>query len=90
MTTILQLRLPDHIMEEAKAAAAEDKTSVNQVLLSFIAEGIGHRRGVRMINARAARADVAAALAILDRAPDVPPEPGDELPQRELGPSKHS
>ena len=28
---------------------------------------------------RAVRADVAAALAILDRAPDVPPDPGDEL-----------
>jgi hypothetical protein len=33
-----------------------------------------------MLKARASRADIHAALAILDRAPDVPPDAGDELP----------
>jgi hypothetical protein len=65
-------------MDQAKAAAAEDRTSVNQLLLAFIAEGLGHRRGLKMIKERAGRANLEAALAILDRAPNVAPEPGDE------------
>jgi hypothetical protein len=68
-------------MEEAKVAAAEEKTSVNQMLLALIAEGLGHRRGLKMIKKRAAKADVAAVLAILARAPDVAPDAGDELPE---------
>ena len=74
-----QLRLPDHIMQQAKEAAAEDKTSVNQMLLAFIAEGLGQRQGLKMIRERGKRADIGAALAILDRAPDVPPEEGDAM-----------
>ena len=75
------LRLPDHIMEQAKVAAAEEKTSVNQLLLAFIAEGLGHRRALKAMKDRAARADVGAALSILARAPDTPPDDGDELPE---------
>ncbi|HXY57082.1 MAG TPA: hypothetical protein VEH76_00720 [Methylocystis sp.] len=79
--TSFALRLPDHLMEQAKAASAEDKVSINQMLVSFIAEGLGHRRGLKMMKERAARADIDAALAILDSVvPDVPPEAGDELP----------
>jgi hypothetical protein len=78
--TAFQLRLPEHIMKQAKSAAAEEKTSVNQLLLAYIAEGLGHRRGLKMMKARAARADPEAALAILDRTPNVPPDRGDELP----------
>lgn len=78
--TSFALRLPDHIMEQAKAASTEDNISINQMLVSFIAEGLGHRRGLKMIKERAARADVKAALAILDSAvPDVPPDADDEL-----------
>jgi hypothetical protein len=80
--TAFQLRVPDHIMQQAKAAAAEEQTSVNQLLLAFIAEGLGQRRGLRMMRERAARADVAAALAIVDRAPDVQPDPRDAVASR--------
>ena len=74
------LRLPDHIMDQAKAASAEDKVSINHMLASIIAEGLGHRRGLKIMKERAARADIGAALAILDAVvPDVPPDPGDEL-----------
>ena len=34
-----------------------------------------------MMRDRAARANVATALAILDKAPDVAPDPGDEIPE---------
>jgi hypothetical protein len=81
MSHAFQLRLPDHIMEQAKAAAAEDDISVNQLLLSFIAEGIGRRGGLRMLKERAGRANVLAATALLDRVPNVRPDAGDELPR---------
>jgi hypothetical protein len=73
------LRLPEHVMAQAKAAAEEDHVSINQLLTALVAEGIGHRRGLKMIRDRAARADVGAALEILDRTPDVPPDEGDGI-----------
>ena len=79
--TSYALRVPEHILEQARNAAAEDKVSINQMLVSFIAEGLGHRRGMKMMRDRAARADLSAALAILDKSPDVAPEPGDEIPE---------
>ena len=75
------LRVPDHILVQAKAAAAEEHVSINQLLVALIAEGLGHRRGLLDLQKRAARADVAAALRILDEAPDVPPDEGDERPE---------
>jgi hypothetical protein len=79
--TSFALRVPDHIYDQAKAAAEEDNVSINQMLVSFIAEGLGHRRGLRTMRERAARANVGAALAILDRAPDIASDVGDELPE---------
>jgi hypothetical protein len=73
------LRLADHLMEEAKQAASEDNVSLNQLLAAFIADGVGHRRAILSLKKRAARGNAEAALAILDRAPDVAPDPGDEL-----------
>jgi hypothetical protein len=74
------LRLPDHVMAEAKNLAELNGTSLNQFLSSLIAERIGELRATADIQARAARANPAAALAILARAPDRPPLAGDELP----------
>ena len=79
--TSFALRVPDHIYDQAKVAAEEDNVSINQMLVSFIAEGLGHRRGLRTMRKRAARANVEAALAILDRAPDGAADVGDEHPE---------
>lgn len=76
------LRLPDHVMAEAKQLAEQDGTSLNQFLASLIAERVGELRATTEIRARAERANPAAALAILRRAPDRPPLAGDELPPR--------
>lgn len=78
--TQFPLRVPDYLMDQARAAAEEEKVSINQILLSFIAEGIGHRRAVRSLKERAMRGDADAALAILDGLPSLPVEAGDELP----------
>ena len=73
------LRVPDHILAQAKAAA-EEQVSINQLLVALISEGLGHRRGLRDLQKRAVRANVASALRLLDEAPDAVPEKGDELP----------
>ncbi len=78
--TQFTLRVPDHIMDQARLAAEEDQVSINQLMLSFIAEGLGHRRGLRAIRERAARGEPDKALAILDRLQGAPPEEGDEMP----------
>ncbi|MDR2216607.1 MAG: hypothetical protein LBE59_12320 [Nevskiaceae bacterium] len=75
------LRLPDHVMAEVRLLAERNGTSLNQFLSSLIAERVGELRAMAEIHARAERADPAAALAILRRAPDRPPLAGDELPK---------
>ncbi len=73
------LRLPDYVMAEAKRLAEANGTSLNQFLSSLIAERIGEMKAMTEIRARIARANPEAALAILRRAPDRPPTPGDAL-----------
>lgn len=74
------LRLPDHVLEEARQAAAEDNVSLNQLLSSLIADGIGHRRAILALRRRAEDGDQAAALSVLDKVPANAPDPGDALP----------
>jgi hypothetical protein len=73
------LRLPDHVMSDAKRIAERSGTSLNQLFLSMIAERIGAIKAMDAIERRAERADVAKALAVLSRVPDVPHVEGDEL-----------
>jgi rubrerythrin len=77
------LRVPDYLMEQARAAAAEENVSINQLFLSFIAEGMGHRRALKMLQERASRGDAEKALAVLDGLTGLPPETGEELPFKE-------
>ncbi len=74
------LRVPDYLMEQARAAAQEEQVSINQLLVSFIAEGIGQRKAWRSIKQRAERGNSAAALEILESLNGQEPEIGDEMP----------
>ena len=73
------LRIPDHIMAEAKSLAARNGTSLNQFLASLIAERVGEMKAVAEFEARAARANPAAALEVLSRVPERKPIAGDRL-----------
>ncbi len=79
--TRFPLRVPDDMMEQAKVAADEDRMSLDQLMLSLIADGLQQREGLKMMRARARRADQQRALAILDRIEGLPPEAGDEMPR---------
>lgn len=72
------VRLPDHILEQARIAANEDGITVGQMIASLVSQGLDQRRSLEALRVRAARADVGAALAILNRVPDVPAEKDDE------------
>lgn len=78
--TQVHLRVPNDILEQAQAAADEERVTLDQLMLSFIAEGLGHRKSLTMMRARARRADPESALAIIDRIEGMPPERGDEMP----------
>jgi hypothetical protein len=73
------LRLPDHVMAEARSLAEAGGTSLNQFLSSVIAERIGEMKAVRQFEARIARADTRAALAVLAKVPDRAVMKGDEV-----------
>jgi hypothetical protein len=74
------LRIPEHIMSQVREAAQEEDVSVNQMFLTFISEGVGHRRALKTLRDRAARGNPEEALAILHGLPVYAPEPGDEMP----------
>jgi hypothetical protein len=76
------LRLPDYLMDQAREAAEQENVSLNQMLLAFVAEGLGHRKALRALKGLAARGDPQAALKILEGIEGLPPEPGDEMPFR--------
>lgn len=74
------LRMPDHLMEQAREASETDNVSINQLLVSLVAEGLGHRRALLEMRNRAARGNPTEALRILhDVVPDVEPDEGDDL-----------
>ena len=84
------LRVPEYLMDQAREAAEQEKVSLNQMLLSFIAEGIGHRRAMKTLEERATRGSPEKALAILETLRSLPPEPEDEMPMIEKGNQKAS
>jgi hypothetical protein len=73
------LRIADHVMEEAKRAAAEDNVSLNQLLSAFIADGIGHRRAIMNLKKAGGPWKYRCGAGHPGSRPDVDPDPGDEL-----------
>ena len=66
-------------MNDARLIAEQSGVSLNQLFLSVIAERVGELKAIKQLTARAERANVAKALAVLDRVPHGPVEAGDEL-----------
>ena len=74
------LRLPETLMEDARAMAKAQGVSINQFLATVIAERVGQLKALNHVSARIARADPALARAVLALIPDRPPMEGDEMP----------
>jgi predicted DNA-binding protein len=76
------LRLPASLKRELENWAKDDGKSPNQFIVTAAAEKLATLRTTEFFAERVARGDVAAALAILDRAGGAAPRDGDELPHK--------
>jgi hypothetical protein len=76
------LRLQPSLMEEARKLAEAEGVALNQLINVAVAEKLSALRTDDYFRERAARADMAKALEILNRAgAGNPPMKGDELPE---------
>ena len=73
------LRLQPSLLEEVRKVAEAEGVSVNQFITVAVAEKLSALRTEDYFRERAARADVPAALALLERLGTEPPRPGDEV-----------
>ena len=76
----LSLRLPDSLHRKIRQLAQEDDISINQFIATAVAEKTAALLTVEYLAERGRRADPQLVDRILSRVPDVPPDPGDELP----------
>lgn len=75
------LQLPMSLKETATRMAREDGVSLNQWITAAVAQKIGAvETADSFLERRAATARTGDLTRYLDKAPDLPPVPGDELP----------
>jgi len=82
------LRLQASLKAEAERMAKTEGTTLNQFINVAVAEKISALRAADYFRERAQRADVGAALKLLDRAGTEKPRRGDELPSAKVSRKK--
>lgn len=73
------LRLPTSLKRELESVARNDGTSLNQFIVTAVAEKLATLRTTDFFAERVARGDVAAALEVMDRAGGEAPRDGDRI-----------
>lgn len=73
------LRLPASLKRELEKVARDDGTSLNQFIVTAVAEKLSALRTADFFEERRARADVVAALDIMSRTRGEKPRKGDEV-----------
>lgn len=76
----LQAQVPDSLLKQVAELAEQEKTTVDQLVSIALAAQISAWQTRESFESRARRVDYAAVDRILAKVPDVPPMPGDELP----------
>ena len=76
----LSLRLPESLHRKIRQLADRDDVSINQFIATAVAEKTAALLTVDYLEERGRRGDVRLFDRALARVPDVPPVPGDELP----------
>jgi hypothetical protein len=74
------LRLPASLKKAVEEFARKDGTTLNQFIVSAVAEKLSALGTADYFAERAARGEIDAALRILGRSGGEPPLPGDETP----------
>lgn len=79
-TSNYALRLPVSLKKAVETMARDDGTTLNQFIVSAVAEKLAALTTAEYFASRAARGDLEAALRLLGRQGGEPPRAGDELP----------
>jgi hypothetical protein len=77
----LQAEVPELLLQEVKELAEKQNASVDQIVAVALAAQVSAWRTRESVASRAKRVNWHKVDEILSRVPDVPPEPGDELPE---------
>lgn len=78
----LSVRLPDSLHRAVGDLSKKDRVSMNQFITTAVAEKVATLKAIDWLEERAKRGSRKAFEAVLAKVPDVPPEPGDELPRK--------
>ena len=78
-TSNYALRLPASLKQSVEQVARDDGTSLNQFIVTAIAEKLAAIKTADYFQERAKRGNLDAALALLSRKGGVPPQAGDEI-----------
>lgn len=87
MTTI-EAKVPDYLARLAAEVAQREQVSVDQIIALALSAQVEAWRIRDDMETRSRRANRADFEGLLDRVPDVPPTPGDELPEGYSRPAK--
>lgn len=81
-TSNYALRLPASLKGAAETVAREDGTTLNQFIVTAVAEKLSALKTASYFKERADRADFAAFDSLMGRDGGAPPQDGDERPDR--------
>ena len=79
-TSTYPLRLPTSLKTAVAEISKADGTSINQFVITAVAEKVSAMRTAEFFTARGAKADIETARRLLRRDGGQPPEPEDRLP----------
>ena len=79
--TKIEANVPDYLAKQVFAAAEREKVPVDQIVALALSAQLAAWKGSDDMATRAKRANLADFDRILAKVPDVPPMPGDELPE---------
>ena len=79
--TKIEANVPDYLAKQAFAVAEREKVPVDQIIALALSAQLAAWKGSDDMATRAKRANLADFDRIMAKVPDVPPLPGDELPE---------
>lgn len=75
----LQIQLPDWLEREIRRIAEDGQMSIDQVVVSALAEKLSAMKSTDYLESRAKRGDRKKFLEVLRKVPDVEPDPDDRI-----------
>jgi hypothetical protein len=79
--TKIEANVPDYLAKQAFPAAEREKVPVDQIIALALSAQLAAWKGSDDMATRARRANRADFDRLMDKVPDAPPMPGDELPE---------